>query len=91
LLLHQKGIGVGTASTIPSFKLDSVIAATERLIKTPEVVDLEVAKMLVPYFAQNATIINRQELPFIFTHKPRDGKPASIFHCRPCKTSDSNR
>lgn len=78
LLFNQKGIGVGTATSIPSFKKESVIETTLALIKNPSLSFEEIAALLKPYYVQEATVVNKSELATIYSHLPRDGKKGSI-------------
>lgn len=78
LLLNQKGIGVGTATSIPSFEINSVIELTEKLINNPDLGFEEIARVLKPFYRQQATVINASELPSIYAHKPRDNNKRSI-------------
>lgn len=78
LLFNQKGIGVGTATSIPSFKLDSVIKATQKLIENPNTTYEELANILQPYFTQEPVVVNKKELPEVYSHIPRDGKKSAI-------------
>lgn len=78
LLFSQKGIGVGTATSIPSFEINSVIETAAELIKDPDLSYDDMAKILKPYYNQLATVINKSELAEIYSHRPRDGKKSSI-------------
>lgn len=78
LLFNQKGIGVGTAISIPSFKKSSVMKVTELLIANGQITADELAEHLKPFYIQEATVINKSDFKEIYTHKPRDGKVASF-------------
>jgi|GEM_PF-5840631 len=78
LLFNQLGIGVGTATSIPSFRLSSVIDATQALMKDKAISEKDFAKILQPYYSQEATIVNKSELPVVYSHVPRDNKNKSI-------------
>jgi len=78
LLFNQRGIGVGTATSVPSFKLSSVIASVEALIQNPTLSTEELAEILEPFYIQEATVVNKNDLRQVYAHKPRDNKKASI-------------
>lgn len=78
LLSNVKGIGVGTSTSIPSFKKKSVIETTRRLIEDPELSFKEIADILQPFYIQGATVVNKSDLAQIYSHVPRDGKKGSI-------------
>lgn len=78
LLFNQKGIGVGTATSIPSFKLSTVIDSVKALIANPSLTTEELANILEPFYIQQATVVNKNELKSIYAHKPGDGKKSSI-------------
>lgn len=89
LLLNQKGIGVGTATSIPSFKLSSVVAVTEKLMQNPDLSFQEIANTLQPFYIQGAKVINKSELAEIYSHQPRDNKKGSIKFRAEFKTQDN--
>jgi DNA gyrase/topoisomerase IV subunit A len=78
MLANQLGIGMGTATSIPSFRLTSVINATAALMMNKDLSAEKLAEILEPHYIQGATIINKNELPSVYTHKPRDGRARSI-------------
>ena len=78
LLLNQKGIGVGTATSIPSFRLESVLKVTAALMDNPNLSFNEIANILEPFYVQKAKVVNKSELAEIYSKLPREGKKGSI-------------
>ena len=66
MLFGQLGIGVGVATNYPSFVLSQVADITAKLIDNPNSDDSIFAN-LVPYFVQQPTIINGNDLVNIYT------------------------
>ena len=66
MLFGQLGIGVGVATNYPSFILSQVADITNKLIDNPNIDDSIFAN-LSPYFVQQPTIINGDDLVNIYT------------------------
>lgn len=70
LLFAQKGIGVGTATSIPAFTMTSVQKLTAKLIEQDGVIsNHELAEILVPEIEQQPILINKKDMEGIFSQR----------------------